>query len=156
MEAVDAIPEIVALDGIDYIHIGLNDLHLQRGTNFMFEFLSDGLMDQPAQQISAKRIPFGFGGVGRIDAALKPTAKRILAEHYRLGSTGVILARTFINIGAFDDLVNFSTNLKDAVDDIRDCLQWLETAPNNYFEENRRICTQEIREVAASMMDSNR
>lgn len=153
MEAVDAIAGIVALDGIDYIHIGLNDLHIQRGTNFMFEFLSDGLMDLLARKIRAQGISFGFGGIGRIDNLLKPTGERILREHYRLGSTGVILSRSFINIKSFDNLVDFSTSLKDGVDGIRDCFQQLETASKNFFEENRRICAQEIREVAASMIN---
>ena len=85
MEAVESIEEIVALDGIDYIHVGLNDIHIQRGTRFMFEFLSDGLMDQLAKIIKDSQIPFGFG-VGR--TLHKPTGQ-ILAEHSRLGSTGV-------------------------------------------------------------------
>jgi len=151
MEAVDAISEIVALDGIDYIHVGLNDIHLQRGTKFMFEFLSERLMDQLAQKISEKRIPFGFGGVGRI-GRLKPTGERILGEHSRLGSTGVILSRAFINLNAFDDLADFSASLRDGVNDVRECLQRFETASDDYFEENKRICAQEIREVATSMV----
>ena len=133
MEAVDSMEEIVALDGIDYIHVGLNDIHLQRGTQFMFEFLSDGLMDQLAGKNQDKHIPFGFGGVGRT-GALKPTGARILGEHSRLGSTGVILSRAFINIDAFDGLEDFAASLRDGVNDIRECLQQLETAPDDYFE----------------------
>ena len=150
MEAVESMEEIVALDGIDYIHVGLNDIHLQRGTQFMFEFLSDGLMDQLVGKIRDKKIPFGFGGVSRTDA-LKPTGARILGEHSRLGSTGVILSRSFINIDAFDGLEDFATSLRDGVNDIRECLGKLETAPDDYFEDNRRICAQEIMEVAATM-----
>ena len=150
MEAVDAIEETILLDGIDYIHIGLNDIHLQRGTKFMFEFLSDGSMDQLAGKIQDKHIPFGFGGVGRTNE-MKPTGARILGEHLRLGSTGVILSRSFINIDAFDGLEDFAISLRDGVNDIRECLEQLETAPDDYFEENRRICAQEIMEVAATM-----
>lgn len=150
MEAVDSMDEIVALDGIDYIHVGLNDIHLQRGTRFMFEFLSEGLMDQIARKIRDTHIPFGFGGVGRTDA-LKPTGARILGEHLRLGSTSVILSRAFINIDAFDGLEHFAASLRDGVNDIRECLQHLKTVPDDYFEENKRICRQEIMEVAAAM-----
>ena len=31
MEAVADIENIISIEGIDYIHIGLNDIHLQRG-----------------------------------------------------------------------------------------------------------------------------
>ena len=154
MEAVESIEEIVALDGIDYIHVGLNDIHIQRGTRFMFEFLSDGLMDQLAKIIKDSQIPFGFGGVGRT-GTLKPTGAQILAEHSRLGSTGVILSRAFINIDAFDRLEDFGINLRDGIKDIRKCLKLLETMPDDYFERNRRICAQAIIEVATEMGGMN-
>ena len=35
-EAVECIDEVLKLDGIDEIHIGLNDLHLSYGMSFMF------------------------------------------------------------------------------------------------------------------------
>ena len=38
MEAVDSMEEIVALDGIDYIHVGLNDIHLQRARSLCSSF----------------------------------------------------------------------------------------------------------------------
>jgi hypothetical protein len=107
-------------------------------------------MDQIARKIRDTHIPFGFGGVGRTDA-LKPTGARILGEHLRLGSTSVILSRAFINIDAFDGLEHFAASLRDGVNDIRECLQHLKTVPDDYFEENKRICRQEIMEVAAAM-----
>ena len=61
-EAVENIDNILALTGIDYIHIGLNDLHLGYGMSFMFELLADGTVDMLCK-ISEKGIPYGFGGV---------------------------------------------------------------------------------------------
>lgn len=95
-QAMSRIDDILAVDGVDELYIGLNDLHIGLGLSFMFEVLSGGLVDYMAEKIKAKGIPFGFGGMGKIGEGILP-ADRILAEHYRLGSSSVILSRTFRN-----------------------------------------------------------
>ena len=50
-EAVENIDNILALTGIDYIHIGLNDLHLGYGMSFMFELLADGTVDMLCKKL---------------------------------------------------------------------------------------------------------
>ena len=45
-EAVEIIDEILQLKGIDYIHIGLNDLSLGYGMKFMFQLLADGNLEK--------------------------------------------------------------------------------------------------------------
>lgn len=95
-QAMTRIDDILEVDGIDEIYIGLNDLHIGLGLGFMFEVLSGGLLDYMAEKIKAKGIPFGFGGMGKIGEGMLP-ADSILAEHYRLGSSSVILSRTFRN-----------------------------------------------------------
>ena len=82
---------------------------------------------------------------------LKPSGERILGEHIRLGSTGVILSRAFINVSAFDNLSEFAASLADGVNDIRRCLNLLGAASDEYLEENRRICVREIIQVASNM-----
>lgn len=150
MEAVEDIENIISIDGIDYIHIGLNDIHLQRGSNFIFEFLSDGFMDKISKKIKQKNIPFGFGGVGRPNQ-LKPNGERILGEHFRLGSSGVILSRAFIKIDDFIDDESFAISLAKGVREIRACLKKFKAAPREFFEENKCICFREISEVAEGM-----
>jgi len=44
-EAVRNIDSILGESGIDYIHIGLNDLHLGYRMKFMFEPLVDGTVE---------------------------------------------------------------------------------------------------------------
>lgn len=44
-DAVSNLDDVLALDGIDEIYIGLNDLHLSMKRNFMFELLADGTVD---------------------------------------------------------------------------------------------------------------
>lgn len=95
-QSMARLDDILAVNGIDEIYIGLNDLHISLGLSFMFEILSGGLMDYMSQKITAKGIPFGFGGMAKIGEGILP-AQKILAEHYRLGSSAVILSRMFRN-----------------------------------------------------------
>lgn len=92
--AMDNLAEIVRVPGIDEVHIGLNDLHLELGCRFMFEPLADGHVDRMARVLREAGLPFGIGGVARVGEGLLP-AELLLAEHARLGSTGAILSRTF-------------------------------------------------------------
>ena len=86
--------EILALKGIDEVHIGLNDLHIQYKNKFMFELLSNGKVEEITDKIKKIGIPYGFGGIARLDDGLLP-ARHIIAEHYRLGSSMAILSRSF-------------------------------------------------------------
>ena len=88
------IDDILAVDGVDEIFIGLNDLHISMNLRFMFEPLSGGLIDYMADKCHIAEIPFGFGGMAKIGEGVLP-AEKILAEHIRLGSDSVILSRTF-------------------------------------------------------------
>ena len=93
-KAVENLNEILSLNGIDEIHLGLNDLHITRRLKFIFESLSNGIVDYIAKKVNSKGIDFGFGGIGRMGEGELP-ARMILAEHYRIGSKMVILSRTF-------------------------------------------------------------
>ena len=93
-EAFFRIDEILSVQGIDYIHIGLNDLHLSLGLDFMFECLAGDFMEHLVNKISKKRIDFGIGGIARIGEGELPS-EVILKEHVRLGSKMAILSRTF-------------------------------------------------------------
>ncbi len=93
-EAVNCLEEVLAIRGIDEIHIGLNDLHLSYNLSFMFELLANGTVERIIHQIKRKGIPYGFGGISHIGDGLIPS-EMIVAEHYRLGSTRAILSRGF-------------------------------------------------------------
>lgn len=96
-QALARLPLIAAAGGFDDIHLGLNDLHLGLGLNFMFELLSGGLMDYAANILNESDIMFGIGGVARLGKGRLP-AELILSEHQRLGSRRVILSRDFQEI----------------------------------------------------------
>lgn len=95
-EAVECLDEVLEIDGIDEIHIGLNDLHLSYGLTFMFELLSNGLVEKLCNKIKEKNIPYGFGGIAKIGEGMLP-AEKVVLEHYRIGSTRAILSRSFCN-----------------------------------------------------------
>jgi hypothetical protein len=92
--AMESLRECIAVRGVDEVHIGLNDLHLELRKRFMFELLADGTVDRMAQVLNDALVPFGIGGVARVGEGMLP-AELILAEHARLGSTAAILSRTF-------------------------------------------------------------
>lgn len=92
--ALARIDDILSIHGIDEMHIGLNDLHLGMGLNFMFELLSGGLIEYLSKKIHSAGIRFGFGGIARLGQG-KLDSSLILSEHYRLNSKAVILSRDF-------------------------------------------------------------
>lgn len=106
-EAVDCIDDVLKLD-FNEIFIGLNDLHLSYGLTFMFELLSNGVVEDLCDRFKSKGIPYGFGGIARLGEGLLP-AENIIMEHYRLGSTRAILSRSFCDYESIGDLAAIET-----------------------------------------------
>ena len=102
-EAIENIDEILEIEGIDEVFIGLNDLSLEYGHNFMFKLLADGTVDKIIEKFKEKKIPYGFGGIASLGRGMLPSEK-IIPEHCRLGSTCVILSRSFCNTSAIDNI----------------------------------------------------
>lgn len=102
-EAAACIDEILELDGLDEIFVGLNDLSLGYGMKFMFQLLFDGTVEKLCNKFKAKGIPYGFGGIAALGKGMLPS-ERVIAEHYRLGSTCAILSRSFCNTNIITDL----------------------------------------------------
>ena len=133
-EAAMLIEEILKVSGIDMIHIGLNDLHLSLGMKFMFQLLTDGIVENLANKIKAKGIPFGFGGIARLDTGAVP-GKYILKEHYRLGSSMVIVSRSFCNTDKISDLDEVKKIFDTGIAEIRR-LEAEASAAASYFTDN--------------------
>ena len=128
--------DILKVPGIDMIHIGLNDLHLSMGMKFMFQLLTDGVVDQLATKIKAKGIPFGFGGIARMNSGMLPGAA-VLKEHYRLGSSMVIVSRSFCNTDKVTDLDEIRQIFNEGIGEIRD-LEKEAQAAVDYFTSNHK------------------
>lgn len=110
--AAQTIGEIVTIQGVSEIYIGLNDLHLDMRLQFVFEPLANGLVDQLAKTIQAAGLPFGFGGVAKVGEGIIP-GELVLAEHLRLGSRCVILSRAFHHYSDDMPISQTKLNLKN-------------------------------------------
>lgn len=124
--------DILEVPGVDELFIGLNDLHISLGLNFLFEPLAGGLVDYIADKCKAKGMPFGFGGIARIGDGILP-ADMILGEHVRVGSTSVILSRTFKG-GDSPQAIDF----KAEVGKVRTRFDELQTWSAEQLDENRQ------------------
>lgn len=138
-QAVVLLDEILELKGIDMIHLGLNDLHLALGMKFMFELLADGTVDRLSAKIKAKGIPFGFGGIATLTGGAVP-GSMILKEHVRLGSTMVIVSRSFCNTDLVKDLKEIKRLFDEGIAAIRKQEREAEDALKYFSENNMAVC----------------
>ena len=137
---------IVKVPGLSEIYIGLNDLHLDMGLKFMFEPLASGMIDRTVETIKQSSLPFGFGGVARVGEGFIP-GELVLAEHVRLGSSSVILSRTFHKSGS--DMRGFveNTNLKMELDRLFLELDRLKNRTNREVEQDRLNMKMSVNEI---------
>jgi len=145
-EAVDNIDTILSIKGIDFIHIGLNDLHLGYNLKFMFELLVDGTVEALCSKFKKKDISFGFGGIAQIGQGNLP-AKNIIAEHYRLGSSMVILSRSFCDLNIINDLNEIRNIFNSGITDIRDFENHIKDKSGAYFTNNKEIINQKVIDI---------
>lgn len=134
-EAVDLIDELLVLDGIDEIYIGLNDLSIGYKRKFMFEVLADGTVEKICLKIRKTGIPYGFGGLASLEKGMIP-GRMVLKEHYRLGSTSVILSRSFCNSERITEIEAISAIFNSEVKRIREYEERCDEHAR-YFNENR-------------------
>jgi hypothetical protein len=100
-EAMMRIHEILAVDGIEEVYFGLNDLRLALNLHSHFEVLSSELMDGLAEAVKKRNLPYGFGGVARVhDFTLPIPADQVVGEIVRLGAARALLSRYFFPRGA--------------------------------------------------------
>lgn len=144
-EAAVLLDEIVELNGIDMIHLGLNDLHLALGMKFMFELLSNGMVDKMAAKIKAKGIPFGFGGLATLTGGAVP-GSMILKEHVRLGSSMVIVSRAFCNTDKITDPTEVKNIFNEGIAAIRRQEQEAEQALR-YFSDNNQAVKEAVKNL---------
>lgn len=135
-ESVSALDDILEVEGIDMIHLGINDIHLDLNMRFMFEVLSSGLVEKCFKKIQSKGIPCGFGGIAGANSGLIP-GSMIIKEHYRLNSDMVILGRSFCIPDSFNSLEEVDRFLCDGIGEIRAVERECLTASREYFEHNR-------------------
>jgi len=148
-QAVELADEILELDGIDEVYIGLNDLHLGYRMKFMFELLTNGTVDGLCHKFREKGIPYGFGGIASLGQGLLPS-EHVIAEHYRLGSTIAILSRSFCNTDKLTDLNEINKLFLLGIRDIREYENHLLGANETFFANNHKSVEQIVKKVVDS------
>jgi hypothetical protein len=145
-QALVRIDDILQIAGIDEIHIGLNDLHLSMGLDFMFELLSGGIIEYLSNKVIAKNIKFGFGGVARLGRGTVD-ASLILSEHYRLKSSIIILSRDFKNYKeSYEDIIE-NIDLKKEMDKINKYMFNISSESLKTLSNNALLLKKQIRNV---------
>lgn len=149
-EAEECLDDVLELSGIDEIHVGLNDLHLSYKLTFMFELLTNGTVERIVNKIKQKNIPYGFGGVSHLGDGMIP-AEMIIKEHYRLGSTRVILSRGFCDQTKSLEEIKyaFNHNMKE----LREFENGIKTSE---FENNKKELYKQIENAVAQIKNAER
>ena len=133
-EARKCLDEVLKLEGIDEIHIGLNDLHLSQHKKFMFELLVDGTVDEISGTLKAANMKFGIGGVGRVKSNYQLPAENIFCEHYRLGSSMAILSRVICDWTKINSVEDFEAQMTKNVRENRAFEKQLSEKEPDYFK----------------------
>lgn len=148
-ESADNVDSVLALSGIDEVFIGLNDMSLGYGMKFMFQLLADGTVERLCNAFTNAGLPYGFGGIAALGKGMLP-AERVIAEHYRLGSTCAILSRSFCNTDQITDLVQVETIFEDGLRDIRNYEAKCERGEIR-FAENRAALVKAVDEICKNI-----
>jgi len=151
-EAVECVDEVLAIPGVDEIHIGLNDLHLSYGLDFMFQLLTDGTVEMLCDKFRTANIPYGFGGIAKIGDGAVP-AEKIILEHYRLGSTRAILSRTFCDNAKIDSIEEIDRVFKTNMAELRKFEEYAAEATEEIHKRNREELVDAVNQVVAKVRE---
>jgi hypothetical protein len=145
-EAVECMEDVLKIKGIDEVHIGLNDLHLSYGLSFMYELLSNGMIEEICKKIKTAGIPYGFGGVARLGSG-ELLAEKIIREHYRIGSTRAILSRSFCNTEQITDIDEVEVIFRENITAMRQFEVLAEKMDEAAYAENHREVVQIVEQI---------
>lgn len=148
-EAAALVDEILALPGIDEIHIGLNDLSLGCGKPFMFQLLADGTVERLCFKFRQKGISYGFGGIASLGKGMLPS-ECIIKEHYRLGSGCAILSRSFCDVTKEQSIDAIEDIFMKGVGEIR-ALEAECQIHSRFFFENEALVKERVAAVCAGL-----
>lgn len=154
-EAVECIDSVLEGPIFDEIHIGLNDLHLSYGLDFMFELLANGTVEMLCDKFKKKGIPYGFGGIAKIGDGLLP-AEKIIMEHYRLGSTRAILSRTFCDNAIIESFSEIDRVFKENMRELNSFVVELEKYEDEIFEDNKETVKVIVKEISNNIKEKKK
>lgn len=126
--ALANIGEVLAVRGIEEIHVGLNDLALSLGLAHWFDVLATPILEELSARVIGQGVHFGFGGVTSPNAFGLPISPQcVIGEQVRLRSRMALLGRSFR--GMFEPVLS-ADDLRVAVQSIRRCIHyWQSVSP---------------------------
>lgn len=97
LDAVSTLDELVAMDEIDEIHIGINDLSLSLGLPNRFSVLTTNLIQHISDLVLKAGKRLSCGHVGRaMDESLPIPSDLVYAQYVRLGARGTLISKAFL------------------------------------------------------------
>jgi len=151
-EAENCLDDVLKLDGIDEIHIGLNDLHLCYKMDFMFELLANGIVEKICTKIRDTGLVYGFGGISKIGDGMLP-AEKIVLEHYRLGSTRAILSRSFCDTSIVHDIKEIESIFAENMKKLREFEKYAENVGIDTYLKNQSEVLKCVEEVVCKIRE---
>jgi len=153
--AHECLDDVLDLPGIDEIHIGLNDLHLSYNKDFMFELLADGTVEHICGRIAERGIRYGFGGIAKPGCGLLPS-ERIIAEHYRLGSSMAILSRSFCNWELVQDMNQIAHEFDTGMAEIHAFESGMASYSDEDFAHNQVLIKESVKTIVEKIQNSRK
>ena len=103
VDALERLAEVVQVDGVDEVHLGLNDLALSLGLPNRWLVLAGELAAEAGAIVQAAGLRFGLGGIGRAgDEDLPVPADLVYAEYARTGARAALVSRSFFRADGLD------------------------------------------------------
>ena len=152
--ALENLNDILKLYPFKYVHIGLNDIHIERNTSFMFEPYIDGLLNKAVSILRSNNKKFGIGGVGKIGSNLLPTPECVINEHTRLKSSGVILSRSFKGNFSEESKEIFEIELRQSVNKLRKHEKHSRTLDKNQLLKSYDLLKNDINNVVKDINEN--
>ena len=136
------VEDIVKVAGIDEIHVGLNDLHLEMGMKNHFQILVSPLIEHLSNCVRSAGLPFGFGGIGRAnDTSLLVPSSLVYAQYPRLKADRALVSRVFLAPNAE------SLDLRSEVKEFRGAMNcWSQVSIDGLLQEKSNL-TRKIDEL---------
>jgi hypothetical protein len=143
--AVVRLHDVLDVDGISEVMVGLNDLRLSTGVDNPFETVASDMMSAVARQVLERGYVFGFGGLPRVgDTTLPVPPDLVIAQHARLGSTSAWLSRSF-----FGDQPD-TLDLIDEVARLRDRIRYWTNQPHDTLKCERDRLRRHLRGIVGT------
>jgi 2-keto-3-deoxy-L-rhamnonate aldolase RhmA len=100
VDAMKQLREIVAVSGVEEIHIGLNDLAISLGLRNRWMALGGDLVTEASVIVREAGLRFGLGGIARAgDANMPIPSDLVYAQYARTGARAALISRSFFDGG---------------------------------------------------------